>query len=63
MFAGGASQMNALQPIEGKIKGGAASGQQAVESGRLQEAAKRGAQQAREFAAQYRAKRGLGASR
>jgi hypothetical protein len=56
MFAGGASQMNAMQPIEGKIRGGATSGQQAVESGRLLEAAKKGGKQAREFAAEYRAK-------
>ncbi len=60
MFAGGASQMNAMQPIEGKIRGGATSGQQAAESGRLLEAAKRAGQQAREFAARYRAERGLG---
>ncbi len=59
MFAGGASQMNAMQPIAAKIKGGATSGQQAAESGRLTEAAQRAGEQARKFAAEYRTRRGL----
>jgi len=58
MYAGGASQMNAMQPIEGKIRGGATSGQQAAAAGRIQEVGVRAAQEAREFAARYRAKRG-----
>jgi hypothetical protein len=59
MYAGGASQMNALQPIEAKIKGGATAGQQAAESGRVNAAWERSAELSREFAAEYRAKRGL----
>ena len=44
--------MNALQPIEGKIKGGSTSGQHAVESGRLLAHSKVSAIKAREFAAE-----------
>src|SRR4051812_6070831 len=43
MENGGARQMNALQPTEGKALGGHVTGTQAVVSGRLKEISKKGA--------------------
>jgi len=57
MDAGGARQMNALQPLEAKIKGGSVAGQEANESGRLRQASLRGAARSREIAERYRAQR------
>jgi len=59
MIAGGAREMNALQPIEAKEKGGSVAGKQAAETGRLREASLKGAARLREIAARYRKARGL----
>lgn len=56
MSNGGASRMNALQPIEAKIKGGKIVGRQAAASGRLHEAALKGGARSREIAQAYREK-------
>jgi len=58
MAAGGAKLMNDLQPIEAKQLGGRITGQQALESGRLAEAARKGGAKSREIAEAWRAKRG-----
>lgn len=50
MRHGGAKQLNALQPIDAKERGGHISGTRAAESGRLAEAAKLGGAKAREIA-------------
>ena len=63
MNAGGAREMNALQPLEAKIKGGSVAGQEASASGRLRQASLQGAARSREIAEQYRAKRGEPAKR
>lgn len=63
MNAGGAREMNALQPLEAKIKGGSVAGQEASTSGRLREASLQGAARSREIANRYRAKRGDAAKR
>jgi len=54
MVAGGASEMNKLQPIEAKQLGGRIIGKQAAESGRLAEAGKIGAARSREIAEDFR---------
>jgi hypothetical protein len=54
MLNGGASEMNALQPIGAKQMGGHTTGTQAVESGRLAEASKKGAAKSREIAERFR---------
>jgi hypothetical protein len=58
MNAGGAREMNALQPLEAKIKGGSISGQEASASGRLRQASLQGAARSREIAERYRAQHG-----
>jgi hypothetical protein len=54
MHDGGASELNALQPIEAKQQGGKTTGTQAALSGRLVEASKKGAAKAREIAERFR---------
>lgn len=54
MRAGGAKEMNALQPVEAKQAGGATAGRMAVETGRLIEAAAKGAARTREIADEMR---------
>lgn len=60
MVAGGASQMNALQPLEAKQLGGHVAGTSAVENGRLAEAAKKGAARSREIAERFHNSRASG---
>jgi hypothetical protein len=50
MRAGGARDLNALQPLEAKERGGYAAGTQAAATGRLYEAAKKGGARSREIA-------------
>jgi general stress protein YciG len=57
MDRGGASEMNALLPVEVRQRGGHTTGVKAVESGRLLEAARKGGARSREIAARFRAKR------
>jgi hypothetical protein len=57
MTAGGASEMNALQPVEAKVRGGRTSGAEAAASGRLIEAGAKGAEKSREIAARWRERR------
>ncbi len=57
MVSGGASEMNALQPIEDKAKGGAISGRAAADSRRLKDMAELGAQKSREIADYFRARK------
>lgn len=57
MLAGGAREMNALQPVEAKQLGGAVAGREAVTSGRLAEAGEKGAVRSREIADEFRARR------
>lgn len=54
MRDGGASQMNALQPVEAKATGGHVAGTNAVETGRLLEAGMKGAEKSREIARRFR---------
>lgn len=54
MAAGGASEMNALQPLAAKQRGGAVAGTAAAESGRLREAAAKGGRISREIAERVR---------
>lgn len=63
MLNGGASQMNALQPIEAKARGGEIAGEQAALNGRLAEAGKKGAERSREIAEAFRAKISANGSR
>jgi hypothetical protein len=55
MLQGGASEMNALQPIEAKQRGGHVTGSDAAQNGRLAEAAKKGGAKSREIAEQLHA--------
>jgi len=57
MHAGGAAELNALQPLEAKRLGGSVAGRQAARSGRLTEAGLKGAQRSREIAAKFRRSR------
>lgn len=59
MFSGGAREMNRLQPVEGKRRGGAVAGQQAVISGHLARAGQRGAARSRAIATRFKSRRGL----
>ena len=54
MLAGGASEMNRLQSVEAKQRGGMIVGKQAAESGRLAAAGKLGAARSREIAEEFR---------
>jgi general stress protein YciG len=58
MSAGGAAEMNRLQPIEAKIRGGAVAGREAADSGRLAEAGMKGAERSREIAESFRTAHG-----
>jgi hypothetical protein len=58
MVAGGVREMNEMQPLEGKQRGGHTSGRQAVESGRLVEASLKGGAKSREIARRFRTARG-----
>jgi hypothetical protein len=60
MSNGGASELNALQPLDAKVRGGLTAGQQAADTGRLTEASHKGAERAREIAERLRAARGRG---
>jgi hypothetical protein len=57
MSNGGASLLNALQPLEAKERGGHVAGSQAAESGRLADASRKGGAKAREIAERFRALR------
>jgi hypothetical protein len=57
LLNGGAKELNALQPLEAKVKGGEIAGQQAADSGRLAEAAQKGGAKAHDIAVRYRARR------
>lgn len=57
MSNGGARELNALQPLEAKERGGQVAGSQAAANGRLVEASKKGAARAREIAERFRAAR------
>lgn len=57
MMAGGAREMNALLPDEVRERGGHTAGTQAAQSGRLRDAAEKGAARSREITAQFHAKR------
>jgi hypothetical protein len=63
MLNGDASKMNALQPLEAKIKGGTVSGTAAAESGRLKEAGELEAQRSREIAQHFREQRRVAGER
>lgn len=54
MLAGGAREMNALQPIEAKQAGGQTAGTYSRDSGRLAEAGLKGAQRSHEIAEEFR---------
>lgn len=56
MNQGGAREMNMMQPLKAKIRGGEVSGQRAVESGRLMDAAQKGGARSHEIAERFRAK-------
>jgi hypothetical protein len=55
--AGGAAELNAMQPIEVKVRGGQTSGAAALKSGRLTEASRQGAAKVRDIAAELRTSR------
>lgn len=57
MFAGGAREMGALEPLEGRQRGGSIVGRRLAESGQLQEAGRKGAQRSREIGERVRARR------
>ena len=59
MVAGGASEMNAIQPLEAKVKGGHTQGQRSYESGKLREAGEKGAAVSREIAERFRERSAL----
>lgn len=56
MLAGGAGEMNRLQPLEAKQLGGAIAGMEAQQSGRLAEAGGKGAERSRQIATEFRAR-------
>lgn len=60
MAAGGAGELNALQPLEAKERGGHTSGARALESGRLADASKKGGAKSREIAEKFRGVQGKG---
>lgn len=57
MSAGGAAELNAMQPLEAKARGGVTSGKRSAETGTLLEASKKGAERAREIAQKFRDKK------
>jgi hypothetical protein len=56
MVAGGASQLNALQPLEAKSRGGHTTGSAAARSGRLLDASRKGAEKSKAIAQSFREK-------
>jgi len=56
MHDGGAKQLNALQPIEAKVRGGHTAGTDAALSGRLMEAAQKGGAVSHEIAERFKGK-------
>lgn len=57
MAAGGARELNALMPAEARQAGGRTAGSAQAASGALAEAGLKGAERAREIAAQWRQRR------
>ena len=57
MVRGGARQLNALLPLEARVKGGEIAGQHAASSGRLLEAAYKGGAISHQIAEEFRARR------
>lgn len=58
MVGGGAREIGSLEPPEARAAGGKIAGRRQAESGRLAEAGLRGADRAREIAAEHRRRRG-----
>jgi len=56
MSKGGARELNALQPIEAKSRGGVTAGQEAFTTGRLQDASVKGGARSHEIAEAFRTK-------
>jgi hypothetical protein len=56
MSSGGAAELNAMQPLEAKVRGGATAGKLSFANGHLVEASKKGADRARQIAKQFREK-------
>ncbi len=54
MFAGGAKEMNALQPLDAKQQGGRTTGQEAALSGRLKQAGLKGAAVSRAISERFK---------
>ena len=54
MAAGGAAELNSLQPLEAKARGGATAGKQSAANGKLLAAGKKGGQKAHEIALEVR---------
>jgi hypothetical protein len=57
MASGGARELNALQPVEAKEKGGAVSGKKAAESGRLDEMRPKAIEAVREITERWRGRK------
>ena len=55
MLDGGARELNRLQPLEAKQRGGSRAGREAAVSGRLAVAGAKGAKRSHEIAEQFRA--------
>jgi hypothetical protein len=58
MAEGGARELNALQPLEAKERGGATSGKKAAESGRLDEMRPKATEAVRAITERWRARKG-----
>jgi hypothetical protein len=56
LAAGGAKELNALQPLEAKSRGGATSGRNAAGSGRLDEMRPKAVEAVREITARFRSR-------
>jgi len=56
MLSGGAKELNALLPPEARVKGGQVAGQDAALTGRLLDAAHKGAAKSHEIAEQFRSR-------
>jgi hypothetical protein len=54
MVNGGARELNSLQPLEAKVRGGQVAGEHAAASGRLADASQKGAAKAHEIAERFR---------
>jgi hypothetical protein len=60
MVGGGAAELNTLQPLEAKSRGGRTMGEAALKSGRLLEASRKGAAKVRAISSQFRIIRSRG---